>query len=495
MSIDTRGPEFAKHAGLFALPQTLIGGTQAMRQAGTTYLPKGSAEADADYQYRLAHTFCTDAYVRTLNYLTGQVFARDPQLDGADASFDAFAEDVDKRGNNLAVFSQSVFRDGLHAGVSFILADYSAVQTRTGDLGPEYYDAATDSWKPRTVAAAKEKGWGPYWVHIQADSVIDAWWDMVGGKPVLTHFRFYETVEVQKDEWNREEVKQIRVLTPGAWAVWRESKSATGKASWEIAEQGATTLTEIPVAIFAPGQKMGLATAQPALMGLAELCHRYWIRSSGLEVQLDWLQRGLVFGKCLSHEDGFTIPAAPGMGIHSTDPNADLRAVNVVDPKAVEVSEGSLDKIKMDIGLYGLRLMSPKSSSVTAFQIRRESAESDSALTRWAMAFQDTLEQALKFTAMWMGQNDGPSVVINTEFDQILDDAESQVMIAAVEKGILPKEMVFDELKRRGLVRSEIDWEEAQAMMEQDARSSRLAAPASAAALASGLLGQTGTQG
>ena len=34
MSIDTRGPEFAQHAVLFALPKTLTGGTQAMRQAG-----------------------------------------------------------------------------------------------------------------------------------------------------------------------------------------------------------------------------------------------------------------------------------------------------------------------------------------------------------------------------------------------------------------------------------------------------------------------------
>ena len=495
MSIDTRGAEFSAHDKLFALPRTLQGGTQAMRLAGTTYLPKGSAEADADYQYRLAHTFCTDAYVRTLNYLTGQVFARDPQLDGADGSFEAFAEDVDKRGNNMAVFSQSVFRDGLHAGVSFILADYSAVQTRTGDLGPEYYDAATDSWKPRTVAAAKEKGWGPYWVHIQADNVIDAWWDMVGGKPVLTHFRFYETVEVQKDDWNREEVKQIRVLTPGAWAVWRESKSATGKASWEIAEQGTTTLTEIPVAIFAPGQKMGLATAQPALMGLAELCLQHWQSSSGHRGMMDWLRRPILFGKVMSYEDGFTLPAAPGMGLHASDPNADLKPVNVVPPEAVNVSSADLQSLETQMGLYGLRLMSPKSGNVTAFQVRRESAESDSALTRWAMAFQDTLEQALKFTAMWMGQQDGPSVVINTEFDQILDDAESQVMIAAVEKGILPKEMVFDELKRRGLVRSDVDWQEAQAMMESDNRMQGLAQPQSAAALASGLLGQTGTQG
>jgi hypothetical protein len=66
--------------------------------------------------------------------------------------------------------------------------------------------------------------------------------------------------------------------------------------------------------------------------------------------------------------------------------------------------------------------------------------------------------------------------------------------MAAVQAGILPKQLAYDELKRRGLVRSEMDWEEAQAMMEQDARSSRLALPVSASATAAALLGQTGTR-
>ena len=493
MSIDTRGPEFAQHAGLFALPQTLIGGTQSMRQAGTRYLPKGQAEAQADYDYRLSHTFLIDSYVRTLNYLTGQVFSRDPEMEDPSTEFEAFAEDVDKRGNNLAVWSQQAFRAGIHAGVTFILADYSKVQTREGVFGVEYYDEQDGTWKPRTVAARQSKGWGPYLVNIAAADVIDAWWEMVGGKPVLVHFRFFESVEEQKDEWTREQVQQIRVLTPGAWQTYRKAKDTQGKESWAPYESGTTTLTEIPVAVFAPGERIGMSTARPALEGLAELVHKHWIRSSGFERQIDWLQRGFVFGKCLSHEDGFTIPAAPGMGVHSTDQHADIRAINVVEPEAVKVCEASIEKLETNMGLYGLRLMAPKSGAVTAFQVRREASESDSTLTRWALAFQDALEQALVYVGMWLGQ-EPPSVSINTEFDVMLDDIEANTLMAAVQAGILPKQLAYDELKRRGLVRSEMDWEEAQAMMEQDARSSRLAQPQSAAALASGLLGQTGTQ-
>ncbi|HSW65277.1 MAG TPA: DUF4055 domain-containing protein [Dissulfurispiraceae bacterium] len=493
MSIDTRGPEFSQHAALFALPKTLIGGTQAMRQAGTRYLPKGQAEAQADYDYRLAHTFLIDSYVRTLNYLTGQVFSRDPEIEDPSPEFEAFAEDVDKRGNNLAVWAQQAFRAGVHAGVTFILVDYSKVQTREGAFGTEYYDAASDTWKPRTVAAREANGWGPYLVNIAADDVIDAWWEMVGGKPVLTHFRFFESVEVQKDEWTRESVQQIRVLTPGAWQTFRRAKGTDGKEQWMPHESGTTTMKEILVAVFAPGERIGMSTARPALEGLAELCAQHWQASSGHRGMMDWLRRPIMFGKAMSQEDGFTLPAAPGLGLHSSDPNADLKAVNVVPPESVTVSASDLKDLETQMGLYGLRLMAPKSGNVTAFQVRREASESDSTLTRWALAFQDALEQALVYVGMWLEQ-EPPSVSVNTEFDVMLDDIESNTLMAAVQAGIIPRQLAFDEIKRRGLVRSEMDWEEAQAMMENDARSSRLAAPASAAALASGLLGQPGTQ-
>jgi hypothetical protein len=206
---------------------------------------------------------------------------------------------------------------------------------------------------------------------------------------------------------------------------------------------------------------------------------------------MDWLRRPILFGKAMSHEDGFTLPAAPGMGLHASDPNADLKPVNVVPPESVAVSAADLKELETAMGLYGLRLMTPKTGQVTAFQVRREALESDSVLTRWALAFQDALEQALVYVGMWLGQ-EPPSVSINTEFDVMLDDIEASTLMAAVQAGILPKQLAYDELKRRGLVRSDMDWQEAQAMMEQDNRASALALPQSAASIASGLLGQVG---
>lgn len=83
-TIDTKGAAFLEHERLLELPNDLIGGTQAMRNKGTRYLKKGEAEAQADYELRLHSTHLTDAYTRTLNYLTGQVFSEDVQIKGRD---------------------------------------------------------------------------------------------------------------------------------------------------------------------------------------------------------------------------------------------------------------------------------------------------------------------------------------------------------------------------------------------------------------------------
>lgn len=493
MAIDTKGAAWSEHSALYALPKALLGGTAAMRAAGQTYLSKGSAEPQGDYDYRLANTFLTDSYKRTLNYLTGQVFKKEPALDqAASAEIEAWSEDVDRKGNNLTVFAQKAFRAGLDAGVVFIYSDYSSVKTVETESGPMFEDA-DGTLKPRTLAAAKAMGWGPYWVEVRADQVIDAWFDVVDGKPTLIHFRYVESVEEEKDGWTRETVEQIRVLSRGSWAVWRKQKGADGKMEWMPHEQGTTTMPEIPLSAFIPGEPLSEYAAQPALMGLAELCLQHWQSSSGHRSMMDWLRRPIVFGKCLSHEDGFILPAAPGVGLHSSDPGADIKAVNVIPTDAVTSSAADLQALETKMGLYGLQLMMPRSGNVTASQIRRESAESDSALQRWAGAFQDTLENALRYTALWLGEQDGPAITVNTDFDDMLDDVEANVIMLAVDKGIISKQLAFETLKRRGLISTDQEWEEMKAQVENDQRTVQPVLGAQAAA--SALLGQRSAPG
>lgn len=468
--ITTKSQYWTRQAEAVRLPNDLLGGTPAMRKAGQAYLRKGSAEHQEDYELRLNSTILTDAYKRTLNFMTGQVFQKDIILEDATEDIKAIAENIDSAGNNISVFSAGVFKFGVHAGVSFILVDFSKVTTRVNEQGkPEFLDEATEEWLPRTEAVAKERGWRPYWVHVKAQDVIDIKTEVVAGTEVITHFRYYEPREVQDGEWSTEiKTDRVRVLKPGTWAVWEKAEGEKGE--WSMVDSGTMPFDEVPVAVFMPGEPQGDKTAIPALQGLAYLCETHWQATSGHRHLMDWVRRPAFFGKMLGIH-GESVAFGPNRLVQSHDPSADLKSVGV-DVGSVQASQSDLEKLEAEMSMYGLRLLMPNTGNVTATQHALESAESSSALKLWAKAFKDCLERAFEFTAQWqnLGREKRAGVVISDDFIKMFDTGMASIIVQAVSASILPKEMAFDALRTILPVRDDIDWQEAKAMMEDDNR-------------------------
>ena len=126
------------------------------------------------------------------------------------------------------------------------------------------------------------------------------------------------------------------------------------------------------------------------------------------------------------------------------------------------------------MSLYGLMMLTPQlraTGGKTATQAQQESSESVSQLTDWALALKDCFDNALKFAAMYEGLEVGtePEIKINTEFQPGLG-LEPQILITAVERGILPRQIAFEEFIRRGLISDTNDWQDAKAMIADDAR-------------------------
>lgn len=450
VSVDTVSPEFLEQREAMRLPQDLMGGTPAMIKAGTRYVEAGDGESRAQYSIRLSRTVLLNTFKRTLYYLKGQVFQK-PVVLGADASeqFKAWSEDVDHAGHNLTSWSAGVFEAGLRDGVTFALADYSRVPTRTLGGVLQYFDEIAQEWLVKTAEADDMNGWSPYLVHIPAASVIDCWIDTVGGKPVVTMFRYLETTyESDGTEFGRERVDRIRVLTPGRWQVYVKREGDNG---YEQEDGGETTLSVVPLAIFMPGEQRGPATAEPALSDLAELNKRHWAATSGHYELMEYVRRPVWFGRMLGEmrdADGKEQPVTVGAGklLASGDPGADLRSVGV-DAASVAASQGELDVLKSDMAMYGLQLLQPKTGNITATESERDASENNSTLQGWALEFQDFLENCLKFVAMWWGEDDGPSVKVNTEFSRAVAD---DYLLEMYRAGALSLETYHELLKKTG---------------------------------------------
>lgn len=336
-------------------------------------------------------------------------------------------------------------------------------------------------------------GWRPYWVLIEAGSVIDIWTDTINGVSVMTQFRYFEPKVTDETPWTRT-VKQdrIRVLRPGSWEVWEATEGADRKKNWVMTESGTTDLDVTPVAAFIPGERKSEYTALPALQGLVDLCETHWQASSGHRHLMDWVRRPAFFGKMLGMGDGTPVKFGPNTLIESNSPDADLKSVGV-DAASVTASKDDLARIESAMALYGLRLLMPRSGNTTATQHTLESAESDSALKRWAKAFKDTLERCFEFTAMWLSVDlpDAAGAKLNDDFVKIFDADQTRVILEAVAAGLMPKEMAYEALRSILPVRDDLDWKEARTMIEDDSRMMGTGQPASAAAIAAGLFGQT----
>jgi len=123
--------------------------------------------------------------------------------------------------------------------------------------------------------------------------------------------------------------------------------------------------------------------------------------------------------------------------------------------------------------MFGLTYMMPKTGNTTATEKAIDSSENDSSLKSWALDFQDFVNLLLDTTLDYTGQEmTDKGIGINTEFRSFLMDLEPKYILEAAKAKILPNEVVFEEFKRRGIIKDEWDWAEVLLMLEQQEQSS-----------------------
>lgn len=456
------------------LVQALLGSTPAMIEAGKMYLPQYAAEAESDYQARLQGGILLGAYRRTRGYITGMIFSQNVTISEDSPSkdkFQAIEYDVDLRGNNLRTWAQELFEAGVDDGMVAVLVDFPRIQTRTLNGRLEYFDAASQEWLPKTAATDEAMGWRPYFTMIRQSQILGYRYQYENGRQVLTQMRILERVIDEQGDTDADdkEIEQVRLLEPGRWQVWRKGgDGGTGNEVY-LHDEGTTSLNVIPVAFYATGERIGLGAA-PGLEDLAMLNKQHWRASCNYEKLMGYNANPVWFGKCLVHGDD-SLDFGPGRLVHSSDPSADLRSVGV-NPEAIDKIENFLAKIEERMSLYGLMMLTPTlraSGGKTATQAQQESSESTSQIKDWAKALQDCLDNCFRFASLWLGIEDGqePSVKVNQEFQPGLG-LDPATLILAYEKGILPRQIVFDELKRRGMLSDVLDWQEVQGMIDSE---------------------------
>lgn len=440
--------------------------------AQSMFLPQFPQESNADYDMRRQNAPFTNLYADISRNLSSKPFSKTLELDpDSDPQLIALEDDVDGQGNSLHVFCADLFKSGIDKGVSWILIDYDNV------LGTP------------TLAEERALGLRPYWVHIPAERVIAVYSDFVLGHEVFTHVRLYEN-RTKRDGFSEVSVERVRIFNreplidkngktvdygPPTWELWELISSidvaSKEKQAWKKVEEGQLTIAIIPIIPFRTGKREG--SSWRIIPPLKDLVHMQ-IEEFQQESNLKTIKELTAF------------PMLAGNGV---EPGKDAKGVEIVvpvGPRAVLYApagswafiepgassmtflQQDLEKLRTEMRDLGMQPLT--SANMTVITTANLSIKAHSAVQAWCLGLKDALEQAMYITGLWLNVPDINAIVkVHTDFGAGIDSrTEPGVLLQAEAVGILSKETVQEEFKRRGIISDDFDPEtEAERLEEQ----------------------------
>lgn len=444
---------YLRMAPRWRMMDVLLGGTEAMRAAGTEFLPQYENESNKNYESRLKRATLLNMTEQTLDTLAGKPF-RETIVLGEDVptQVEELTEDIDMQGNNLQAFCRSWFREAWAKGFSHVLVEHPTPEAPTDDAGEE---------RPRTLADDRAEGLRPFWVHVKPECLIAAYSAVVLGKEVLTHVRILEK-SVERDGWEEVEVVRVRVLEPGSWQVWAPDEKGE---EWHIESEGFTSLDYIPLVTFYAGKRTGLMECKPPLTDLAHLNVAHWQSSSDQRNVLTVSRFPILAASGVAADQKVNI--GPNNFLTTEAPEGKWYYVEHTGA-AIKAGAEDLSSLEDQMASYGSEFLRKKPGDETATGRALDSAESSSYLASTVHDFQDCVEQAMQFTADWLSLETGGTVTINADVDlSEADGSEMDTLLKMRAARDISRKTLLGEMQNRGVLSDDFD-EEADAELLQE---------------------------
>lgn len=445
--LDKRAKDSAAMLDYWKQTTAILGGIKAMRAAGKEYLPQFPKEEKSDYDFRLTQTKMTNIFRDIVESLTSKPFEQEITFEKDDKNVVPetvinLAEDVDGSGNNLTVFAKSVFFNGIAQAIDWIFVDYPNVSERP----------------IITREDQKKSGIRPYWSRVLAENVLEARSEIINGREILTYIKIFEPgTPNQIRIFERSETGQI------VWRVYEKSSKSVNE--WVEVENGNITIDVIPLVPFITGQREGRTfEINPPLRD-----------ASDLQVDLYQQESALKFTKVLS-----AYPMLAGNGVKpEKDKAGNISPISVgpmrvlyappdgsgasgqwsfIEPAATSLTflKKDISETQQDLRELGKQPLTAQSGNLTTITTAVAAGKSRSAVSAWALALKDALENALVISCKWLSIQESvysPTVQIYTDFDNFIDGAQDlDALGTARSNGDLSQKTYWRELKRRNVL-------------------------------------------
>lgn len=465
--------DYEDMAERWARARTVLAGEDAVKAAGTTYLPKLEAQEDGEYSDYKSRAQFFGATGRTLDGLNGMIFRRDPKVTLEDkAEFEPLEDDVDMRGSTIGDYADNASREVLAVGRAGTLVDFSDEEKRSS------------------------------FVMYKAEEIWNWREERIGGRMTLTMVALHECVtsagEVRPrrkglkkiDGIETDTVEQLRILKlalVGTRRVYQVDRyvlveTDKGKEEWVFSETLVPTrrgepLGFIPFVFHSPKAKdSDYGCCKPPLEDIITInIHHY-------RVSADY-NHALHFVACpTAWVAGF--PAETKLRIGSSvawvSPNVDASAGYLeFKGQGLQSIVTALEKDERYMAILGARLLEEqKREAETAEAMRLRQGGEGSVLSNVAKNLSSTLTKALKICVWWIGFEASPADVedercrieLNTDFVLTkMTSEELTALVAAWQSGAISRDTMWHNLRMGELLPDKRSNEEEADLIETDA--------------------------
>lgn len=440
--------EVAAQLGKWKLIRDCLLGQDAIKAAGTTYLPMpnstdNSNENKARYAAYKERAVFYNVSRRTRDGLVGQVFVRDPVVEVSDTLKTPFLSDVDGSGVGLFAHSRKTLADTLSFGRCGLLVDY-----------PETEKAAT-------VAELQTGFIRPTIVQYQPEQIVNWRTTTVGARKLLSLVVLVEEYEAADDGFEQTMATQWRVLrlvdrvyTVEIWQETKGEKETTTSLTKTFTPRDSSgkPFSEIPFTFV--GAVNNDADVDPApLYDLAVLNIAHYRNSADYEESCFLVGQPTLFAAGLSESwVANVLKGGIQMGSRALLPLPDGGNAGLLQVNPNSMPAEAMDKKERQMVALGARLVEQRSVQRTASEAQMEEAGETSMLSSVTKNVADAYTHALEWCRQFAGTGGDVSYVLNTDFAAAhLTPDERAELVAEWQAGAIGYSEMRAQFRRAGV--------------------------------------------
>lgn len=456
----------------------LMEGTEAIRRNAALYLPRLEGESEAAWEARVQLGALFNGFARTVKASVGMLAVNDPVLgEQMPDELVALADDVDGAGTHLAVFASQLAEHGIidgHAGIFVDMADTGGV--------------AVD------LATARARGLRPYWILVTADDEWLPFFEVVGGRKVLTLLIRRVRKTVRHGEYGLKAATDwwvYALTTQGVtFTLYEQDEMQAAPVKAERFASGPglmRNMRRIPYARFVPNGDPTDVETVPPLEPLADLNIEHHQTKNGI----------------LSLQQQAMIPTPVRIGAMA-DPTTKEYPALVLGPKCVieapymqgvsepvyyltpdvsvlDPAEKRLKETELAMEVMGSAFIASQTRAQETAAAKKINAKAQNAtLARMARALGDSLANAMAISGEFLGVV-ADKVTVPAKFEDAELDPQTMVAyVSAVRDAGLPVRILLAAWQEGGRIAADVDLDalatEMEGNMAADAMQQRLEA-------------------